>query len=317
MKLETYYKNLKIFLIFFAFYFLFSISLTSAAKLELISPVSEIGVGQSFYIDLMLDTEGADINAVQGIINFSSDILKFESLNDGDSIITFWAEKPIYKDGIVSFSGVIPGGFKGVLSPYYQGVRPGKILRLYFIAKAEGDAIIKLTNAKTLLNDGQGTEAPLTISNFKFLISPSTSSGQVPLIETKDIESPEDFKPEIVSDPDLFSGKNALVWTAKDKGSGIDYYQVAEQRGNITQNYLELPWQTTESPYILKDQTLKSYIYVKAVDNAGNIRVVFLSPSYIPWYKKPFVDILIGLGLVVVLLLSRWLWKHFLKGKKH
>ena len=287
----------------------------NAASLNLISPVSEIGIGQRIYVDLMLDTEESDINAVQGTINFPGDILKFDSLNDGDSIITFWVERPHTLSGQLVFSGVIPGGFSGVLSPYYQGARPGKILRLYFIAKTNGSALIKLTDAKVLLNDGKGTEADLKISNFRFAIH------ETPLIETRidtkeDVESPEDFRPEIVSDPNLFNGKYVLVWIAKDKGSGIDYYEIAEERGSLTLNYAELLWQTAESPYILKDQKLKSYIYVKAVDRAGNIRIVYLPPSYVPWYKKPLVDIIGGLVLLIVLLLTaRWLWR--LLSKKH
>lgn len=307
--------KLKIIFLFFIFSFLFFTS-ANAAELKITSSVSEVGVGQKFYVDLMLDTEGSDINAAQGTINFPSDILKFDSLNDGDSIITFWAEKPAYKDSMVFFSGVIPGGFKGVLSPYYQGTRPGKILRLYFIVKDNGNAFIKISDAKVLLNDGKGTEADLKISNFQFLVLKETEfplgnsvSKQGP--SSKDTESPEDFRPEITSDPDLFSGKHVLVWTAKDKGSGIDHYEIQETRDK-TQDINKGKWDKAESPYLLKDQKLKSYIYVKAVDKAGNMRVVYLPPPYIPWYKKPLVDILLGLAILIsVIIVVRWLLKKF------
>lgn len=303
-------NNFKIIILLLIFCFLFSLQ-ASAASLNLASPVSEIGVGQKFYIDLMLDTEGSDINAVQGTVNFPGDILKFDSLNDGGSVVDFWVEKPAYKDGAVIFSGIIPGGFNGVLSPYYQGAKPGKILRLYLIAKAEGSALIKLTDAKVLLNDGKGTEAPLAISNFFAYVTTSadkqfTISNQIP----KDTESPEDFKPQIVSDPNLFDGKRVLIWDAKDKGSGIGHYEIAEERGNnIARNYAELSWQTAESPYVLKDQSLESYIYIKAIDRDGNFRIVYLLPSYTPWYKKPLVDIIVGLGAIIVILLGIWLRK--------
>jgi len=316
-------NKFKIIILLSTFCFLFSLH-ASAASLNLVSPVSEIGVGRKFYVDLMLDSEGDDVNAAQGIVNFPNDILKFDSLNDGDSVITFWAEKPQEKQatsdkrqGEISFSGVIPGGFNGVLSPYYQGARPGKILRLYFIARAEGNVFIRLTNVKILLNDGQGTEAPLTISNLRISAQGgSASGGQISNTEAKDTESPEDFLPQITNDPNLFSGKYVLVWNAKDKGSGIDHYEVAEQRGSITQDYTKLPWQTAESSYLLKDQSLKSFIYVKAVDRAGNIRIVYLLPSHIPWYKNLLVDIIIGLAALIMILLGMRLRKRFLE-KKH
>jgi len=304
--------------LFFIFSFLFFTS-ANAAELKLTSPISEVGVGQQFQVDLMIDAEGEDINAIEGNIIFPKNLLEIKEIYTGSSIINFWVEKPRI-NAEIKFSGIIPGGFKGVLSPYYQGVRPGKVLRLYFIAKTNGSAFIKLTDTKVLLNDGKGTEADLKISNFQFQIMletelPTTSSKlQAP--SSKDTESPEDFRPEIVNDPNLFNGKHTLVWNAKDKGSGIDHYEIAEERGSLTLNYAELPWQTAESPYVLKDQKLKSYIYVKAVDRAENIRIVYLPPSYIPWYKKPLVDIIGGLVLLIVLLLTaRWLWR--LLSKKH
>ena len=100
-----------------------------------------------------------------------------------------------------------------------------------------------------------------------------------------------------------------MVFAAQDKGLGIDYYEIAEKRGsNITQNYAELLWQKEESPYLLEDQKLKSYIYVRAVDKAGNARIVYLPPQA-PWYKKWPVYILVGLGLAIVVLLIKWLWR--------
>jgi len=42
--------------------------------------------------------------------------------------------KPVLKNGEISFSGVIPGGFSGVLSPYYKGYKPGKVFSLIFLA---------------------------------------------------------------------------------------------------------------------------------------------------------------------------------------
>lgn len=283
-------------------------------SLNLISPMSEIGVGQKFYIDLMIDTEGLDINAVQGAVNFPGNVLKFDSLSDGGSIITFWAEKPAYQNNSISFSGIIPGGFKGVLNSYYQGVIPGKILRLYFTSEANGGAFVKLAGAKAFLNDGKGTEINLKTSNLQFLVSDKIPVLPIPKTKTRDAESPEDFQPKIISDPNLFNGKYILIWATKDKESGIDHYEVVEQRGNITRNYFELPWQTAESPYILKDQELKSYVYVKAIDRVGNMRIVYLPPYYIPWYGKLPVDIIIGLGAIIVILLIIWrLWRKFRK----
>jgi len=305
----TKFSKLKIIILFSIFCFLFSLS-AIAAKLELNSSVSEIGTGQQFKIDLTLDAEGEDINAAEGLISFPAEMLELKEIRDGESVVSFWIEKPSLKEaGKIKFSGVIPGGFRGILGPYWKGYQPGKVLSLIFNAKKEGMGAVKIRDAKVLLNDGKGTPAGVQISNFQFLISNQIPSSKFQTPSFKDSEPPELFTPEIARDPNIFGGKWFLVFAAQDKGLGIDYYEIAEKRGsNITQNYAELLWQKEESPYLLEDQKLKSYIYVRAVDKAGNARIVYLPPQA-PWYKKWPVYILVGLGLAIVVLLIKWLWR--------
>lgn len=74
-----------------------------------------------------------------------------------------------------------------------------------------------------------------------------------------------------------------FLFVAQDKGSGIDYYLIKESAGFIFSKFS--PWKKVDSPYILQDQNLQSYIYLKAVDRSGNTRLVFLKPSNpLPWY---------------------------------
>jgi len=300
-------NKFKIIILLSTFYFLFSLQ-ASAASLNLVSQTNEIDIGSQFQVDLMLDAEGEDINAIEGSIIFPKNLLEIKEIYTGSSIIKFWVERP-QMNAEIKFSGVIPGGFSGVLSPYYKGGRPGKVFSLIFAAKTEGVGNVAIKNAKVLLNDGQGTEADVRISNFQFLISNQIPSSTFQAPSSKDTNPPELFTPEIARDPDIFNDKWFLVFAAQDKDSGVDYYEIAEKRGsNITQNYAELRWQAAESPYLLEDQKLKSYTYVRVIDKAGNTRIVYLPPT-VPWYKKWPVYILVGLGLVVVLLLIRWLWR--------
>jgi len=61
-----------------------------------------------------------------------------------------------------------------------------------------------------------------------------------------------------------------------------------------------------ESPYLLKDQKLKSFIYVKAVDKAGNERIATLAPRYpLKWYEKWENWIII----IIVTFILYLLWK--------
>ena len=275
--------------------------------MNLVSTVSEVGVGQEFQIDLILDAGSQDINAAQGKIIFPKNLLELKEIADGNSIINLWVEKPRYVDDRIVFSGVIPGGFSGVLSPYYKGGKPGKVFSLVLKAKSEGYGSIEIKDANILLNDGQGTPTKTTILNFQFSISKQTPDTKLQVPSLKDADPPEQFSPEVFRDPNIFSGKWFLVFVAQDKVSGVEHYEIQE---TLFQEPSKNRWQTAQSPYVLKDQNRASYIFVKAIDRAGNERIVAAAPVAAPWYKKPLVDIIVGLfGLAVLLLVVRWLWR--------
>ena len=264
--------------------------------------VQEIGVGQQFQVDISLNAENEAINAVEGKIVFPGELLELKEIRDGNSIINFWVERPkTESNNQIIFSGITPGGYID---------KQGLIFSTIFQSKNEGKGTIEIQEAKTLLNDGKGTEASLTISNFQFLISKQIPISQIPIPEIKDTDPPEDFKPEVASDPTIFDGKWFLVFATQDKGSGVDHYEVKETR----QRFLDIfsKWVTAESPYILRDQELRSYVFVKAVDKAGNERIIVLPPQKsLSWYENYWIlGILIMIGLIVAgISLRKILWK--------
>jgi hypothetical protein len=258
----------------------------------------------------MLDTEGEIINALEGEILFPEELLELVEIRDGDSIINLWVERPsIELTGKVIFSGIIPTGFTGVLSPYYEGYGPGKIFSLIFVSKKEGQGTVVLENGKVLLHDGLGTPANVKISNFQFSISKDVPGFEFEI--SKDIELPEPFLPEITEDQNIFDGKWFLVFVTQDKGSGIDHYEVQESRREKIENG---KWITAESPYVLKDQKLKSWIYVKAVDKAGNERVGVVESRYpVKWYEVCWIwGIIILVIIFTGIFIKRNLWKKLL-----
>ena len=115
----------------------------------------------------------------------------------------------------------------------------------------------------------------------------------------KDRESPETFRPEIARDESLFDGKWFLVFATQDKKSGIDHYEVKETRqGTLT---MFSKWIPAESPYVLQDQGLRSYVFVKAVDKERNARVTKVSPQNpLGWYENYENWFIIVLGLIIV-----------------
>jgi hypothetical protein len=255
----------------------------------------EMKAGQSFEVGVFINTDKEEINAIEGEIIFPQNLLEIKKINDGNSIINFWIEKPkSTSEGQIAFSGIIPGG--------YNDSR-GLIFSITFLAKKEGSGAIEFNGVKALRNDGKGTEAPLTISNFQFLISNLPAGEPVPQVttpKTEDRNPPEEFTPQIAADPAIFEGKWFLVFATQDKGSGIDHYEVCEGKSKCI---------AAESPYLLQNQDLDEEIIVKAVDKSGNERVATIPARFArPWYKD-YAILAILIIAVLVYLIWKILWK--------
>jgi hypothetical protein len=329
----------KITVIIFVYLILYSsffIPIVNAAELFFEPQSQEIGLGEQFKASVFLNTEGEYINTVGGKIIFPGDLLELKEIRDGNSIINFWIENPriaiinprmptndkrmatnMGNENEILFSGIVPGGYKG---------SEGLIFSAVFLAKDTGEAEIDIRDVKLLLNDGLGTEVKRTsVKNLLVAIRENISGPS--WISPKDKESPESFTPEIARDPALFEGKWFLVFAAQDKGTGIDYYEVCENLGFRIQNlgraikkllypksYILGSCFRAESPYLLEDQSLRSYVFVKAVDKAGNARIEKISPrNPLKWYENYENWIIIIVGIAAIYAFRKFLWRRFLK----
>jgi len=303
-KLQFKIQNFYFLVIVFSFaFFVFNFTEAEAAKLTLGSQIQEIAPGQQFQIDLLLDTENEEINAIEGKILFPEDLLELKEIRDGNSAINFWIEQPrLEKDGIIVFSGITPGGLYGEKELLFSTILQ---------TKAEGNGTIEIRDVRALLNDGQGTSAKTTISNFQFSISKEVPGFEFQVPGFKDTDPPEEFKPEIAQNPEIFDGKWFLVFATQDKGSGIDYYEVQEKREYEIKSFdlkMVYPdpkssWVRAESPYLLRDQELKSYISVKTVDKSGNERIVTLAPQNpISWHENYLIWLIIILVTIIIII---------------
>jgi len=368
-------KNPK-FYILILFFFLFSIFYILsplhgwAATLFLLPQSSDVFKGESFIAELMIDTEGEEINAADIRVVFPNDLVIVNDFGKGGSIFTLWAEEPGIQEGEISFSAGVPGGFSG----------KGLIGRINFSGKEIGEAEINFKeDSKVLLNDGKGSSAILGFAegNYKIIeksgdlaiitskshpdqnkwynqknlnlwwdlidgaeysyllsLSSSDSPDEIPdkpegelewmgAIEYKglddgiyyfslrqklpekdwsgkitfrvmiDTTKPEVFKPEIGKDSSVFEGKYFLSFSTNDKLSGIDHYELME-----TRNKKQETWKRAKSPYVLEDQSLRSKIFVKAVDKAGNEQISKISPPPKPFPYWIIIPILIGLIII-------------------
>lgn len=270
-----------------------------AAQMFFDAKVAQVQIGEKFEVNLLVNAEQESVNAFEGKIMFSSDMLDLKEIRDGNAIVNFWIEKPKSQDGAITFSGVTPGGFNGVR---------GSILSAIFAAKKQGFAKFEVNDARVLRNDGTGSAATLTITPFEISVSSGAPVAMPAPTEVKDNEKPESFIPEIAKDETLFNGRRFIVFATQDKASGIDHYEIKESRQMILSIFQK--WTSVESPYVLADQELRSFVWVKAVDKAGNERIMKIAPrNPLAWYENYENWIIIIVGVFVATLIAKKLWR--------
>lgn len=261
-----------------------------AAELRIDAKDTEVAVGQQFHVNILLDAENEEINAVEGEIMFPNDRVEPKEIRDENSIISFWVERPkIAEKSKISFSGIIPGGYKAT---------KGLIFSLLFLAKKEGRVGVTIHDVRALKNDGLGTPASVAVSDFLFSISAHPEVASQEPVKVKDNDPPENFTPEISQAKDMFDGKYFLVFATQDKGSGLDHYEVRE---GFWARFI-----SAESPHLLQSQKLDKKIFVKAIDKSGNERIAVLEPRYpITWYENYENWIMIIVVLLIIAFAAR------------
>ena len=243
---------------------------------------------------------GERINAVGGKLTFPNELLTVADINFGNSFLNFWPERPhSEKGGLIVFSGVVPGGF--------ESLGKGLLFSVVFRARKEGRAMLRMTDASVLKDDGAGTAADLTLKQGSIAITKkelggeATSSRELSLaLDPKsDTEPPESFVPLIGASPDLFGGKHFLVFATTDKQSGIDHYEVEESANQMSDS---AKWIRAESPYELSDRAMQGLIFIKAVDKAGNMRIATVLPKHpLPFYHSLLFWSILGMAFVILL----------------
>lgn len=254
----------------------------------------EVGVGQEMEITLHLNSERKTINALEGTIQLSS-LLDVIAVHDGNSIVAFWNERPKIDKHSIIFSGIIPGGWQG---------SNGRIFSFIIKTKDQGNNTLTMLNTSVLLHDGKGTRTTVKIEPLTLRVDESITL-KPRISDQDDNELPEVFTPLLAQDPDIFNGDYFLVFATQDKGSSIDHYEVKEVK-KILKDETNKDWQTVESPYRINNQTLKSFVYIRAIDRAGNIRVVVFEPTTTPDRNTFLVILVILLVLSAIFVYRRY-----------
>jgi hypothetical protein len=281
----------KILYIAFVLSFLFFPALSRGAEISAVSESKNLVSGEKFQVDFLLDTQNESLNAFAGSIAFPKKLLSLPEVSDGNSIVNFWIEKPkentassTSSETVFSFSGITPGGYVGSRGP---------ITSFVFTVLKTGSGTISVRDAEVLKNDGKGTAAAVSTKDFSFIAE--AGNGQIPAFPAViDTDPPENFTPTIAKDPNIFDNQWFVAFATQDKGSGIDHYEIAEKKSE---------WIRAESPYLLRDQSRSSDIYVKAVDKAGNERIAVI-------HTAPILKYIVFALLAILLLIAVALYRR-------
>jgi hypothetical protein len=321
---------------------------TQAAVMYLEPEESVFGPGDSFGVDIKLDVDTGCINTIEGFINFSTNYLNVIEFVTGSSFLSLWIEQPSHEDltqinstGELHFAGGIPGGYCGRIpgDPGLSNVVGQIIFKVPGIIVSDEQAeFIDITinnKSRVLLNDGLGTIDNLKTRNARYRFA---TEGVVPgegwreFILSDNIP-PEPFIVELHQDSRLFEGNYYIIFNTVDKQTGVDHYEILELRPDeevgikpesgflerLLNRDREAPdWQTGAMPYLLKDQTLKSIIKVRAIDKAGNERLVEYVPPYEGQKEEPLINPIIIVVVIVILLfiIISLVWLIMFKRKK-
>ena len=303
-------------------FYILNPSFANAARLYFEPQEQVVGTEGDFSVAIMIDAS-KPVNALAAAVEIPF-ILNPYDVSEGNSIINFFVDKPHFDETtrLLTFSGIIPGGFEGEKAPLL-------ILKLKVNDRAQktGNQTAVLSfdkgQTKAYLNTPDGLEDVLELEKMELpIVKGKENMG----VGTIDVDAPESFKPEIAQDPNIFGGKWFLAFATQDKGSGIDHYEIREDLGFriknlggiikkflIPKSYLLNSWQEVESPYVLKDQKLKSWVYIKAIDKAGNERIEVIPQKYpFQWYESWLWWGIIIVGFAIAYALKKFLWRKII-----
>ena len=238
---------------------------------------------------------GECINAVDGVLTYSDNIQPVD-VSLGDSIFSIWVEPPTInrENRTITFAGGIPNGYCGRVQgdPSITNTIAEIVFRspgMVVGGVSGGDALVEFApETRALLNDGFGTNAPLTTIGARFVMESTPGSTlEDPWRDAvaADTLPPEEFSITLVKDDLIHSQQYYIVFTTTDKQTGIAEYEVMEEP---LEDFWAFRWGRTDAPWVrptgqnthvLQDQSLNSVIRVRAIDKAGTEYIATLVPE--------------------------------------
>lgn len=285
-------------------------------------------------VRIMPDKDASEcINVVDAVLTYSDNIQPVD-VSVGKSIFNVWVEPPTinHEEHTITFAGGIPNGYCGRVEgdPRLTNIIAEIVFRspgLQIGGSDDNQAYIDFApETQALLNDGQGTRAPLNFLGSTITLEKTAGPGIVDdwrEMVREDNVPPEEFSIVLTKEDVAFSGNYFIVFSTTDKQTGISHYEVMEEPAEEFKHFswggVDAPWVKANSPYVLKDQSLNSIIRVKAIDKAGNEYVATLIPDETMQTisrNQVYNYVFLGVVVMVLLIVAGGAWFFIRKRKR-
>lgn len=203
------------------------------ASLYLAPSAGAYTVGNTFLVQVKVNSGGVPINAADGTLIFDTDKLDVVSLSKTDSVFSLWVQEPSYSNslGTINFTGGKP-------TPGFTGAA-GTILNITFKAKTAGTTNLTFATGSVLRDDGKGTNILTSMGAGAYTLSsrvvvpiaPESPEATIPSAVAvtpaqTDTESPEPFEVRVDNEGDQTNPTPMFLFETTDKISGIHRYEI-------------------------------------------------------------------------------------------
>lgn len=193
MDIKNLNKNKKILFGIVLFFGLFlSFSTVDAATIKINSNLTNLSVGDTLTMSVVVNSENFSINNAEAIIKFPTDLVDVISVSKSGSVFSLWVEDPVFSNsaGTISFNGGLP-------APGFNGSQ-GLVVSFLVKAKKAGQGNFNFSTVAVRANDGLGTDVlnnkqgkTITIVEKVAPVTEETPKAQAPLsVTTLQITSP-------------------------------------------------------------------------------------------------------------------------------
>ncbi len=154
-------------------------------------------VGETFEVHILMDTNGARVNAAEAQLEFNPVALSVEGISTEGSLLKLWPTPPNFSNanGTIEFSGLMDAPFSG---------SDGLLITITFKALRNMSTTARLAAGAMIAADGQGSNIITTMRSGVYVIKPKEivrTEEEIAAEEGDIIPSEVDIVPFTMSEP--------------------------------------------------------------------------------------------------------------------